>query len=125
MLTTFNELFALVFLAFEDTYSKAIAKYLSKGGNPAFTIMQFNPIREKFFKDLEARVDAGKFDSAFIIQAKEGSKAVKPTRAVDTEAASTTGGAAAPTAPLHLPTDGSAAAAAAAQPGGDLISFEK
>jgi hypothetical protein len=42
---------------------------LSNGGNPAFTIMQFNPIREKFFKDLESTVDSGKFDGEFLDKA--------------------------------------------------------
>ena len=50
---------------------QAISKYLSTGGNPAFTIMQFNPIREKFMADLEAQVSAGKFDEVFVDRARE------------------------------------------------------
>jgi hypothetical protein len=50
----------------------------------AFVIMQFNPIREKFFKDLEAKVGTPAFDAEFVSRAKAESEAATPKRAVDT-----------------------------------------
>jgi len=81
----FSEFFSLIFLDFESQYSKEVASYLGNGGNPAFVIMQFNPIREKFFKELEAKVGTASFDENFIAQAKERSKEAVAKRAVDTE----------------------------------------
>jgi len=81
----FNELFSLIFLDFEADYSASVAKYLATGGNPAFIIMQFNPIRESYFKALEAKVGTAPFDEDFIAQAKERSQLAVEKRAVDTE----------------------------------------
>eukprot|EP00040_Diaphanoeca_grandis_P005248 m.32016 g.32016 ORF g.32016 m.32016 type:complete len:286 (+) comp16566_c0_seq1:218-1075(+) len=60
----FDELFTLVFMNFESFYSDAIAEYL-KDGNPAFTIMQFNPIMEKYLKVLTSTILANEFESKY------------------------------------------------------------
>ena len=64
--------------------------FQANGGNPAFIIMQFNPIRETFFKTLEAKVGTAPFDEMFIAQAKERSQLAVEKRAVDTEEPVTT-----------------------------------
>lgn len=87
----FNELFSLIFLDFEQEYSASVSAYLANGGNPAFIIMQFNPIRETFFKTLEAKVGTAPFDEMFIAQAKERSQLAVEKRAVDTEEPVSTG----------------------------------
>lgn len=70
VLKIYNELFVLIFISFEAHYDKSIREYIASGGNPAFTIMQFNPIREKFFTNLESKVGDGTFQQVFIDQAR-------------------------------------------------------
>lgn len=60
----FDELFSLVFINFESFYSDSIAEYL-KHSNPAFTIMQFNPIMEKYFKVLTETILVGDFETKY------------------------------------------------------------
>jgi len=103
ILGVFNELFCLVFLHFEEAYSAAITKYLSTGGNPAFTIMQFNPIREKFMADLELQVAEGKFDEVFVDTAKTRSQELVPKTKADMEEVDTSA-VAAGAAKLALPS---------------------
>ena len=56
VLRTFDELFGLVFLEFEEFYSTCIAAYLQGGGNPALSIFEYNTIRQRFFDELYAQV---------------------------------------------------------------------
>ena len=82
-LAVFNELFAIVFLHFDSFYSSAIADYLRSGGKPEFTIMQFNPIRERFFTELVAQLHGGVFGITLVEQAHERrqARAAAPARA--------------------------------------------
>mmetsp|Transcript_4498 Transcript_4498/g.11489 ORF Transcript_4498/g.11489 Transcript_4498/m.11489 type:complete len:299 (-) Transcript_4498:267-1163(-) len=65
----FNHLFAGVFLEFEHFYAAQIREYMGAGGNPAFVIMQFNPIREKFASRLEQAVGTGTFQTTSVAAA--------------------------------------------------------
>lgn len=65
----FNHLFARVFLDFEQFYTNEVKKYLSAGGNPAFVIMQFNPIKDKFNDVIEAQIAAGSFQTTQVAEA--------------------------------------------------------
>ena len=65
MESRFNELFAMVFANFEQFYSDRITAYLNAGGNPAFTIMQYNPIQKEYFETVLKAVQLGEFDAKY------------------------------------------------------------
>lgn len=67
--TVFNHLFVRVFRDFEAFYAKEVKEYLAAGGNPAFVIMQFNPIKDKFNEVVEAEVAAGSFQTTQVAEA--------------------------------------------------------
>eukprot|EP00039_Didymoeca_costata_P016442 m.296747 g.296747 ORF g.296747 m.296747 type:complete len:335 (+) comp16393_c7_seq1:415-1419(+) len=99
VLAIFDELFIMIFINFEEVYSNSISKYLAQGGKPEFTIMQFNPIREEYFKSLEAKVAKGFFEESFTRPARK--KSLDSSRRVPTNAAASSSSPANPSAPTE------------------------
>lgn len=81
-LSVFNQLFTSIFLEFEEFYAQQVKEYLAAGGNPAFVIMQFNPIKAKFNTLVEQRIITGS------LQQEEIRRAVRAAAAHSSEPSS-------------------------------------
>eukprot|EP00047_Mylnosiga_fluctuans_P018696 m.74024 g.74024 ORF g.74024 m.74024 type:complete len:339 (+) comp7752_c0_seq1:15-1031(+) len=67
-LALFDSLFSLVFIEFMDFHRHAIHAFVASGGNAALAVMQFNPIRAKFFDTLSRQISDGSFMTSYVEQ---------------------------------------------------------
>eukprot|EP00041_Stephanoeca_diplocostata_P032380 m.1036645 g.1036645 ORF g.1036645 m.1036645 type:complete len:304 (-) comp24139_c2_seq34:2888-3799(-) len=70
-LNRFNALFETIFFRYEVFYSRQIREYLQAGGNAAFVVMQFNPIRDRFAKEVDTEILSGQFKREHVDPAVE------------------------------------------------------
>eukprot|EP00050_Salpingoeca_kvevrii_P007727 m.298154 g.298154 ORF g.298154 m.298154 type:complete len:358 (+) comp13794_c0_seq1:112-1185(+) len=82
-LDVYDQLFSLVFLEFERFHADALHAFLNAGGNPAFAVMEFNNIRQRYFDTLRSQMRSGEFGTAFVRPARHRAASDRPDEATE------------------------------------------